>query len=58
MPVAAARVCWNAISNRNASARSVAWCKAIKLALEDEGVLRVALKLGISRKWLHDWIKA
>jgi transposase len=32
--------------------------KAIKRAEEGEGVLPVARKLGISRKLLHDWIKA
>src|SRR6266705_1457967 len=32
--------------------------KAIKRAEEAEGVLPVARKLGISRKLLHDWIKA
>jgi transposase len=32
--------------------------KAIKRAEGGEGVLPVARKLGISRKLLHDWIKA
>src|SRR5437016_12222253 len=32
--------------------------KAIKRSEEGEGVLPVARKLGISRKLLHDWIKA
>ena len=32
--------------------------KAIKRAQEGEGVLPVARTLGISRKLLHDWIKA
>jgi len=32
--------------------------KAIKRAEAGEGVLPVARKLGISRKLLHDWIKA
>ncbi len=32
--------------------------KAIKRAQGGEGVLPVARKLGISRKLLHDWIKA
>jgi transposase len=32
--------------------------KAIKRAEQGEGVLPVARKLGISRKLLHDWIKA
>ena len=32
--------------------------KAIKRAEGGEGVLSVARKLGISRKLLHDWIKA
>ncbi len=32
--------------------------KAIRRAEEGEGVLPVAGKLGISRKLLHDWIKA
>jgi transposase len=32
--------------------------KAIKLAEGGEGVQPVARKLGISRKLLHDWIKA
>jgi transposase len=32
--------------------------KAIKRAEEGEGVLPLARKLGISRKLLHDWIKA
>jgi transposase len=32
--------------------------KAIKRAEEGGGVLPVARKLGISRKLLHDWIKA
>jgi transposase-like protein len=32
--------------------------KAIKLAEGGEGVLPVARKLGMSRKLLHDWIKA
>jgi transposase-like protein len=32
--------------------------KAIKHAEGGEGVLPVAHKLGISRKLLHDWIKA
>ncbi|WP_245471495.1 helix-turn-helix domain-containing protein [Bradyrhizobium genosp. SA-3] len=32
--------------------------KAIKRAEEGEGVLPAARKLGVSRKLLHDWIKA
>jgi transposase len=32
--------------------------KAIKRAEGGEGVLPVARKLGVSRKLLHDWVKA